>query len=258
MRATFLLMLTAVSSAAFGQVCPPDMGGITTSNNTVLRAAGHADRGYRGGRLGDPNTASDNWLNGIYNNFLTPQAEGHFFYEHTINPPSVPFMGNDSEWDFGMCSSQGQCVQASIQVEFDQLFIPAYVRQVLRRQGYFIPAGVSLNTIPRQVNVRYTAPNGNQFSKSVQPNTNGTLPSSLPTQNRTSGNGGCLNNEGRRSSTHKDNDGDDYSEDEEENENHDEYEEDYEAHDPPDDPDWETGIEDPDEDGEFPDWHEEL
>lgn len=245
---------------AFAQVCAPDMADIRTTDNAVLRAAGHGEDGYNGGRLGDPNSDSQNWLNGTYNNFLTPQAEGHFFYNQTIFPPGVPFMGDEDEIEFGMCSSQGQCVQATFQVEFNRIPIGGALRAFLGRRGFIIPVLGSLPTTPKAANVGYTAPNGNQFSKRVVAS-NGKMPTSQPTTPKTSGNGGCLDNNAMFVNIVIDIDGP--NEDDEENEDEEE------SNGDDDDGGYDFGgggggrrgsseVIDPDENGDFPEWEREL
>ena len=202
---TLLFLFTPVVANAQLQSCVRHMAEIETTDHTVLTASRRDRIGFDSPLLGDPNTDSQNWLNGIYNNFLSPYAQGHFFYQSQIFEDSIPFLTNDSSVQFGLCNYQGQCVQANFQVEFDYIIVPAMFRggKVMR---YLIPA--TLQTVPSNVNVFYVAPSGQQFSQTVIA-IDGALPDSQPVINASPEQPDCLDNEGNVTTSYEDRSGGD-------------------------------------------------
>ena len=189
---TLLFLFTPVVANAQLQSCVRHMAEIETTDHTVLTASKRDRIGFDSPFLGDPNTDSQNFLNGIYNNFLSPYAQGHFFYQSQIFEDSIPFLTNDRSIQFGLCNYQGQCVQANFQVEFNFIIVPAMFRggKVMR---YVIPA--SIQTVPAKARVFYVSPSGQQFSQTVVA-IDGALPDSQPVINASPDQPDCLDNEG--------------------------------------------------------------
>lgn len=194
-----LLFIPFVADAGF-RSCPRDMAGIETTDHLVLTASDRDRVGFDYKWLGDPNTDYQNFLNAIYNNFLSPYGQGHFFYESQLFNDAVPFLTNDRTIQFGMCNLQGQCVQADFRIEFDFIIVPAFVRSS-GIPKLIIPA--EIQTVPDYVVVRYVAPNGQQYSQRVHA-MDGTLPESQPVIDNAPDQPDCLDNEGNVTMSYED------------------------------------------------------
>lgn len=197
--ALLLLCIPFVANAGL-ESCARHMAEIETTDHSVLTASGRDRVGFDSPLLGDPATDSQNFLNAIYNNFLSPYAQGHFFYQSQVFGETIPFLTNDSSIQFGMCNYQGQCVQANFQVEYDYILVPAIVRGS-RFMSYVIPTRIQ--TVPTQANVYYVAPSGQQFSQSVVA-INGSLPDGQPVINASPDQPDCLDNEGNVTKSYED------------------------------------------------------
>ena len=200
-----LLSSSIVHAQQTLEACPRDMNGISTTPHQVLTANGRDRIGFSAGGLGNPDSDSQNWLNAIYNNFLTPQAQGHFFYSSQIYSAATPLMTtNDSEFELGMCSTRGQCVQAFFQVEFSSIPVAGYLRRGVYR--FIIPARIQ--TVPSAANVRYIAPGGQQYSQTYTA-VNGVLPVAQPITHNSPRQPDCLDNDGNVTRTWAERTGDD-------------------------------------------------
>jgi hypothetical protein len=197
--ALLLLCVPFVANARF-ESCARHMAEIETTDHSVLTASGRDRVGFDSPLLGDPTTDSQNYLNAIYNNFLSPYAQGHFFYQSQVFGETIPFLTNDSSIQFGMCNYQGQCVQANFQVEYDYIIVPAIVRG-RRFIRYVIPTRIQ--TVPTKANVFYIAPSGQQFSQSVVA-IDGSLPDGQPVINASPDQPDCLDNEGNVTKSYED------------------------------------------------------
>ena len=189
--ALLLLCVPFVANARY-ESCTRHMAEIETTDHSVLTVSGRDRIGFDSPLLGDPNTDSQNFLNAIYNNFLSPYAQGHFFYQSQVFGETIPFLTSDSSIQFGMCNHQGQCVQASFQIEYDYITVPAILRGG-KLMKYVIPTRIQ--TVPTQANVSYVAPSGQQFSQSVVA-IHDSLPDSQPVINASPDQPDCLDNEG--------------------------------------------------------------
>jgi len=198
------LCIPVVANASF-KSCIRHMAGIETTDHSVLTASKRDRVGFDSPLLGDPNTDSQNFLNAIYNNFLSPYAQGHFFYQSQIFDEAIPFLTNDRSIQFGLCNNQGQCVQANFQVEFDYITVPTLLRG-RRFTRYFIPTRIQ--TVPTQVNVFYVSPSSQQFSQTVIA-IDGSLPDSQPLADASPDQPDCLDNEGNVTMSYEDRGGSD-------------------------------------------------
>ncbi|MEM8984857.1 MAG: hypothetical protein AAGC71_17745 [Pseudomonadota bacterium] len=180
------------------------MDDIVTTNHPVLQVGDRHTEGILVEELGHPNVHIQDWRNSVYNTFVSPDGDLHFYYLAHIAPPD-PFGGrNDSRQFFGLCSEQGQCVQAWIQVSFDSVSVPSII--VPDGLEPIVPANI--DTVPSRVDFGYTDLTGQQRHDHAIPEPRGGLPKSLPVKNmRGTVDKDCLdnNNEVTRDRTPGDN-----------------------------------------------------
>ena len=143
MKTLITLFALVLSLETYAQSCPSDMAGISTTDHPTLKVGGRNQRGHSIDGVGDPNTDSDNWLNGIYNTFAVDGGSANFYYDTVIYNQTGPFItSNTRTTELGACNENGQCVQVEVSVSFSEFRVWAPIAGMIRR----VPFGTVIPT----------------------------------------------------------------------------------------------------------------
>jgi len=170
-------------------VCPRHMDGIETSEHPLLEVNGRDKIRFLHSGMGSPVTDSANWFRAIYDNFVTPEAPGRYFFETTIWGGT--FVWNDDEWLYGMCNTQGQCVQGHLQLHVEATDVLGYLPGLWGLVGNSVEIPYRLVSLE----VGYSHPDTGKISREFLAK-DGQFPVAEPTTGNPGPNADCLDNEG--------------------------------------------------------------